>query len=465
MPAPIPTFTLPTVTGMIPLYYQWYTNGASVAGATASTYQPAGLSVGGLTNYCVVTNALGAATSYVWTATVVAAPTAPYAQSVLGLSPIGYWRLDEPDDSLYDGNPGAIAHDYLGGNDGIYTNTFLGQTGYGQGLASQYGYSPATDPETAAQFFYFGSVDNGAINIAGADFSSPAGTSRAFSVEAWVNGNVTQISGAGIVAKGYGNGGEQFDLDAYGSPNRNFRFFVRDAAGTTHGYGSTNALDGNWHHLVGVCDEANGAVSLYIDGLLAGQGSISPGSGILASTGAMSIGSRRSSSTSEYDFVFAGNINDVAVYGYALSAAQVQSNYFAAGIGPRITQQPPASVSASEGGTLTIPAAALGTAPLAYQWRDSYSSPLMANQTNATLVLSNVPFGLNGDSLALRVTNLYGSATTVSVPLTVASGPPQIIVSNLPPLVLLPLGKTYTFLVGVTNSMPFSYQWYKEGPA
>ena len=63
-------------------------NGASVAGATASTYQPAGLSVGGLTNYCVVTNALGAATSYVWTATVVAAPTAPYAQSVLGLSPI-----------------------------------------------------------------------------------------------------------------------------------------------------------------------------------------------------------------------------------------------------------------------------------------------------------------------------------------------------------------------------------------
>ena len=101
---------------------------------------------------------------------------------------------------------------------------------------------------------------------------------------------------------------------------------------------------------------------------------------------------------------FQGNINDVAVYSYALSAAQVASNYVAAGVAPQIAQQPPASASVGEGGTLTIMAAALGTAPLAYQWQDGYNLPLMATQTNATLVLSNVSSSLlGGDSFTLTV--------------------------------------------------------------
>jgi hypothetical protein len=454
-----PTFNMASVTGLVPLRYQWYSNGVADPAGTNSTYQSHNLPLGGLTTYCVVTNSLGAATSYVWTATVVAAPTAPYPQSVLGLSPMAYWRLDEPDDTLNDGNPGAIAHDYFGGNDGIYTNTALGEGGYGQGLAGQYGYSPAADPETSAHLGYFATVDEGALQIAGVDFSSPAGTSRNFSVAVWVNGVSSQpANGSGIVAKGYGGGGEQFCLDALNTP-KCFRFFVRDASGNTHGYTSTFPLDGLWHHVVGVCNETNGTVSLYIDGLLAGQGSITAGSGILSSSDPVSIGSRKGSATSGYNFGFSGNINDVVIYNYALNAGQVQSNYFAANIGPRITQQPPASAGASEGGTLTVSAAALGTPSLSYQWQDSGYGAL-SGQTNATLVISNVSASLDGHSFYLTVTNLYGTVDSSYVAITIASGPPQIVASNLPALVLVPLGKTYTFSVGVTNTLPFGYQWF-----
>ena len=289
-----PSFALVSVAGAVPLYYQWYTNGVKDATATSSTYKLNHLPVGFITNYCVVTNSIAAATSFVWIASVVPAPGAPAPQAALSLNPIGFWRLNEADDSLGDGNPGAVAHDYLGGNDGVYTNAFLAQMGYSFGLANQYGNaSLATDPATTSAYFgtTLSSVDSDVYGVAGIDFAAPTNTSRTFSIAAWVNGATTQVSGAGIISKGYGSGGEQFDLDVY---NNGARFFVRDAGGATHGLTSTLQPDGNWHYTVGVCDEVKGAVSLYLDGQLAGQGSIPSGAGLLAATDLMTIGARRS---------------------------------------------------------------------------------------------------------------------------------------------------------------------------
>ncbi len=460
-----PTFSITSVRGAQPISYQWYSNDVMVADATNTTFTMANLPVGGITNYCVLTNLVGTVTSYVWTAQVVLPPAEPYPQSVLGLSPMGYWRLNEPDNTLGNGNPGVVAHDYRGGNDGVYTNTYLGQPGYSVGLANQYGnLSLATDPgTTAAAVGSYAPTDSGALGIAGVDFSTPTDTSGAFSVAAWVNGTQTQTSGAGLVTKGYGNGGEQFNLDVYGA-NKGFRFFVRDAAGTTHGFTATVGLDSYWHHVVGVCDEPKGVVSLYIDGQLAGQGTITPGAGILASSEPMSIGARRSSATSGYDLTFIGSINDVALYDYALSAAQVASNYIAAGVKPQITQQPQGLITVAEGGVLRVDAAALGTEPLSYQWQDSSVYPSqIPDQTNATLVISNASTSLNYHSLYLTVTNIYGSVDSTGVQISVVSGPPQIVASNLPPQVVLPLGRSYTYSVQVVGTVPFGYQWSRGG--
>src|SRR6185437_1908397 len=91
--------------------------------------------------YCVASNFVGMTTDAPISVTVLADPTAPYPQAVLTSGAIGYWRLNEPDQG--GGNPGVIADDYLGGNNGIYTNTDLGQPGY----------NPATDPTTKSAAF------------------------------------------------------------------------------------------------------------------------------------------------------------------------------------------------------------------------------------------------------------------------------------------------------------------------
>jgi hypothetical protein len=460
-----PTFKIGSASGAGPISYYWYTNGVkdtSVA-VTTTSYQLHNLPVGSASAYCVLSNFVGMTTSFVWTASVGAAPTAPYPQSVLSLNPAAYLRLNEADDGLSDGNPGAIAHDYWNGNDGIYTNTALGQQGYSLGLANQYGNpSLATDPgTTSAQFGLIQPADSAVLNIAGVDFSSPTNTSRSFSIAAWAKATITaQPNGVGLVTKGYGNGGEQFDLDVFGST---YRFFVRDAGGAVHGPTSTVHLDGNWHQIVGVCDQNNGFVSLYVDGVSVASTSIPQGAGILASTNLVSIGARKSGINSSYDLQFQGYMNDVAIYNYALSASQVASNYITAGVVPEITQQPPANVSGPEGGTLTITAAALGTLPLSFDWFDASVLTDIPGGTNATLVISNLSTSLDGHTLHLIATNIYGQATSSDVQVSVVSGPPQIIVSNLPPQVLLPLGKSYTYSVQVTGTVPFYYQWYNNG--
>jgi hypothetical protein len=463
-----PTFRL-VVTGLSPLSYQWYTNGVAVADGTNASYQAPSLTVGGLTNYCVVTNVLGSITSSVWTAAVVAAPSAPYAQSVMSLNPLAYWRLDEADDTLLDGNPGAVAHDYWNGNDGFYTNATLGTAGYGQGLAARYGYTPPTDAETALQTFT--GADSGALGIQNVDFATTNGASKAFSISAWARASSAQTTDAGIVTKGF-SGSEQFNLDCGNDTapvSHGFRFFVRNAAGTVGSALSSQTLpnDLQWHHLVGVCDQPNGSVKLYVDGTLAGSGTIATNSGIKSSSELMSIGTRKggTSASSHYTFQFVGYVNDVTIYNSALGPAQVQANYLAAGLPPAITQNPVSSTNVDEGTTLTVPAqTAGGTPPVAMQWYDVTGGQpgiAIANQTNATLVISNISAALyNGHSLALGVSNAYVNGTPIyssTVYVTVTSGSPVVTVN--PSSVSVYAGTGVVFKATTTGTEPFSYQW------
>src|SRR5262249_14749640 len=122
-----PVYSL-SVIGTAPLTYLWFTNGVRDAAATNSTVRRTNTVLGLVTNYCIVTNLYGSATSMLWQATVIAAPTngvgpAPYPAAVLGSQPAAYFRLNESDDG--NGNNGAVCNDYVGGNDGIYTNVIL----------------------------------------------------------------------------------------------------------------------------------------------------------------------------------------------------------------------------------------------------------------------------------------------------------------------------------------------------
>jgi O-glycosyl hydrolase len=318
-PGQTPTFSV-SVVGTGPLYYQWKFNGVVVAVTTNASFTPTAAQFGNVTNIvCMVTNSAGSVSSRAWSPSIIPAPTAAYPRAALALNPVDYWRLNESPDNG-SGNNGVICHDYVGGCNGVYSNVILSQTGYSQLIEPR---------ENSTQFGSFLATNSAALQINCQDFSAPAGSNGEFSASAWINGaGFTQSSTSGIVTRGYFYG-EELTLDE-GAPNSCLRFSVRNAAGAAFSANSAiNAgTNGGWHHLVGVCDQANGNVLIYVDGALAGSAAIPANSGITnASNVPLAIGARAASAATGYTKQFLGWINDVALYNYALSSNQVQTLY------------------------------------------------------------------------------------------------------------------------------------------
>jgi hypothetical protein len=288
----------------LPVYYYWRTNGTFLPGANNAALTLINLQVSNSASYSVlVSNAFGMVTSSVVALTVLAPASYPYAQRVLADHPVSYWRLDETN--------GAVAYDCYAGNNGIYNKVLLGQAG-----------DNLVDTHKAARFGSLASANSLATNMV-IDFATSG--SATFSIEAWVNG-AAQSADNGLVTKGTGGGGEQFNLDCGGSSHA-FRFFVRDITGNAHLAASSVVPDSKWHHLLGVCDQVHSNVVLYVDGANAAQTSIVPGSGVQGSSNSVSIGSRQSGANTAYDLQFVGSMEEVAIYNYALSAAQAQAHF------------------------------------------------------------------------------------------------------------------------------------------
>lgn len=460
-----PAFSV-SAAGAVPLSYHWFTNGVAVGGATNAGMTLTNVLAGTNTVFCVVTNIVGSVTSLVWSASVITDPTnstgglAPYPQQVLALKPIAYWRLNDylTEGENQNGDNGFIAYDYAGGNDGLYTNVYLQNSGY----------NPITDPSDSSVEVGYGYAANSDANFVGTniDFSLPAGSNAEFSVECWVNFNVNTV--CGIVTKGYGDGGEEFtlDCDSAGYP----RFIVRVANGSDYtAQTPTEVSEGAWYHLVGVCDEANGVMSLYVNGQLAASSAIPTGGGVLADVGDNLIIGARSSSllndeAGDDNNQTEGYINDVAVFNYALNPSQVAAEYSSSGIRPSFIQQPIAATNIDQNGTLSASAVLNGSLPLSYQWYEtnlnsSTGFPLL-NQTNLTLVINDAQ---TNDDYFLSVTNAYGATNSSVVAVTVITG---LNVTMAPPTnVTLYAGYSNPFTVDATGTLPFSYQWYQGASA
>jgi hypothetical protein len=441
--------------GFNPSYY-WYSNNTLIASATGPNFITANVEANA-NIYCVVSNSAGTATSTVVSMTVVPEPTFPYPLTVINDKPIGFWPLSEgPDNTL--GNDGTWAHDYISGNNGFYSNVILGLPGYAAALATEYGYNPATDTNSAAEFGTYTYPNTYVAQIPNINFGTN-GAAPSFSVEAWVFG-YTLGGGAAVVNKGWGVGGEQFTMDYNGG----WRFYVRNAIGASFIALSTNTTDGNWHHLVGVLDTVHSNIIMYVDGVARTNTAFNPSGGLLSTTNEVVIGSRMSSATSgAYDDDFNGYIQDVAIYNYALTPSQVANHYYAAGIAPSVTM--PYSTNLDAGTTLTVTAGIIGSPTLVLQWYDTtygYPGTALTGQTNATLVISNVSAAAyDGHTLELTASNIYGQASG-QIQVSVLSGPPGSITIT-PSSLAVYEGVALPFVVTAQGSAPFSYQWTTNG--
>jgi len=97
---------------------------------------------------------------------------------------------------------------------------------------------------------------------------------------------------------------------------------IGDVSGNTDIIGVTAVNDSQWHHVVVVFDrDANGEI--YIDGVLDATADISSRSASIANADTLRIGYYSGGSSSFFD----GLIDEVKIYNYALTEAQIRNDY------------------------------------------------------------------------------------------------------------------------------------------
>ena len=113
---------------------------------------------------------------------------------------------------------------------------------------------------------------------------------------------------------------------------------------------------------------------------------------------------------------FYGEISDVAVYDYPLSASQIASQYAAIGLPPSVD-----AVGTVSNNVLVLTATILGTPPMSYQWYDVNADSYFGGQTDEPFASTNDTFVINNftgsNSYYLVATNAYGvtNSTTLTV--------------------------------------------------
>jgi uncharacterized repeat protein (TIGR01451 family) len=225
--------------------------------------------------------------------------------------PAGLWRLGE--------NSGTTAADASGnGLSGTYESGItLGQPG-------------AVGGDTAAAFA------GGAAMVVPA--SAALDLRSAFSVEAWVRPGVGGQNG-GILEKTVGGAvNTQYSLFLYGGQV----LFRVNSAGTLVTVSGPVIAPNVWSHLVGTADGAT--LRLYVNGALVASSPAGAASGGSGTTLVGRLGSNI--------YAFAGNIDEVAVFGSALSAERVRAHY-QGGAALRVTVRPTSAGTLRTDATVT----------------------------------------------------------------------------------------------------------------
>lgn len=397
-------FTLSVeVSGSTPLSYQWKLGTTPIPGATGPSYTAvaSGATAGSYT--VEVTNEAATKTSDPATVTVLS-PAAGYATAVVNSGPVAFWRLGE--------SSGTKAADLVGGHDGKYFSVTLGLTG-----------SSAVDSDTAAGFTglnsYVGLI-NGASDGTGISFSGHTN----FTIEVYAKGAANQIDEATLVAKGTGSSGttatEQFVLDVDGGK---YRFMTRGAANTEYQAVSTAGPDGSWQHVVGVYNDTSGQLLIYVNGELTGSGATRP-VGVRASAADVTIGSKHLGNDPAFDASFIGQIDDVAIYNFALSAEEIQAHYsatYGSTTAPFVTV-PPKALTTYVGLPVTLKVSAAGSVPLTYQWKKGTTVLTIPGSDQPTLTIDPADVSDSG-SYSVTIANAVGSVTTTPVAVSVLTPP------------------------------------------
>jgi hypothetical protein len=141
-------------------------------------------------------------------------------------------------------------------------------------------------------------------------------------------------------------------------------------------------------------------------------------------------------------------------------SATVTLTVNAAVVAPTITAQP-VNQTVIAGQTATFTVAAIGTAPLAYQWKKNGTN--ISGATASSYTTPATTSTDNGSTFQVVVSNTAGSTPSTTVTLTVNAAAVTPTITTQPTNQTVTAGQTATFSVVATGTAPLSYQWKQNG--
>lgn len=392
---------------------------------------------------------------------------AGYSAQILADNPTGYWPLNEP---AYP-TPNPTTYPVVA-NSGSLGSAADGTVVWG-GLAGQSG----------ANYPGFGASNN-AVLLDGANgyvkLGTPAGLDLTGNITmmAWVKPSVRNFF-RHIIGRGWDqNYAETFLRISRGTDLFGTGFGVTNyyEVGATDGGSYTTVQRvmpegdiGNWVFLAGTY---NGSTwTLYRNGQTIGSVASATGP-LMTTTNAWAIGAQSDADIGGSFGVpggistfFGGSIDEVAIFGTALSATDISNIYNAAQVPPVITKPVTTPTGYTkdtwpflfQGRSASLSVWAEGFQPLSYQW---YSNGVPLGVTATNLNLTGLLAG--SPTYSVVVTNVYGSATS-SVTLQIGHSAPVVTVPPVPRARFA--GLPFSFSAQASGSTPMSFQWRTNGTA
>jgi hypothetical protein len=384
------------------------------------------------------------------------AQAADYPTTVLNDNPVVYYRMEDANgssmitDSSTNNYPGYVT--YATQADGITTYPQLGVAG--------------VDTHSAL-FATSTGISQGHIDVpvAGTLINptlADGQTGAPFTAELWVQATTGSTANFEVPL----DDSQDFSQPPPYNNSAGWNFYQTQGPGSTWaysvrpnpgfvGYGTAAVVLGQWAHLVLSYDGTN--ASFYVNGTLSRKDPIAQ---YLANTGHndMEIGEGPATGFAPFD----GYIDEVAIYNYPLSAAQV-ANHYAIGTNeivapptPPTFAIEPASTNAYAGVPVTFTSQALGTAPLSYQWVRVGSGPI-AGATNNNYTLTPAYPADNNATFYVTVTNSAGTTNSTNAVLTVLTNLNFI---AQPFSITRRVGSHAAFRVAANGAQPITYQWH-----
>jgi len=332
----------------------------------------------------------------------VRAGTPAYRNVVLADNPLAYWEMDEAAGA-------ATAADAAGTpQNGAYQNVTLGQPSAFSNLGTCGQFNGSTSRVQVAQDVLF--------NLGTGDFT----------VEAWAKTPVTSR-------------GDVFNF----KNSTDFGIFLNNSgAGSIGGYlngflGTYTATVNEWYHIVFA--RSSGTVRMYVNGV---ERAVTASASSFSANAPVFIGSNHTGAPGyAMTIPFNGWIDEVAVYGTALSAARVLDHYNAAQAAPTgspaVTNTAATNITSTAarlGGTVTDPGSSTPAVTIYYGDNDAGSS-LAGWDASVSAGPQTGAFFVDVTGLAANTTHYFrcyaqnaagGNWAAPSLSFTTPAGPPAV---------------------------------------